>query len=190
MLDLSSDEKAKHFLPRWLRDAQYQCRAEMIVTMSTSCQSRRFAIRDSGMGAMLRPRRRAMDRAAMRPDGYHVGKLAFCREIAGDVLVVSGHCTKFFAGSFVGIEHYDGLAHAFLEIVERRNEVGVSRYEHDAVEVGLNMVNEHLGGDVYVRAFLLGFPHGCVRNLRAGAWRGDTPMALVFLTGKPQYFAR
>ena len=65
MLDLSRDEKAKHFLPRWLRDAQYQCRAEMIVTMSTSCQSRRFAIRDSGMGAMLRPRRRAMDRAAV-----------------------------------------------------------------------------------------------------------------------------
>ena len=92
-------------------------------------------------GGRLFPRRRAVDRAAMRSDRNHFRQLALRREIAWNVLVVSGHCTKFFAGSLVGIEHYDGLARAFLEIVERRNEVGVSRYEHDAVEVGLNVVN-------------------------------------------------
>ncbi len=36
----------------------------------------------------LRPRRRAVNRAAVRPDGYHVGKLAFRRKVAGNVLVI------------------------------------------------------------------------------------------------------
>ena len=90
----------------------------MIVTMSTSCQSRRCAIRDSGMGAILRPRRRAVDRAAMRPDGYHVGELAFRRKVARDVLVVGGHSAKFLAGSFVWIEYDNGFSCALLEVVE------------------------------------------------------------------------
>ena len=36
----------------------------------------------------LRPRRRAVNRAAVRPDGYHVGKLAFRRKVAGNVRIV------------------------------------------------------------------------------------------------------
>ena len=49
---------------------------------------------DGGMAAgrrvrrRLRPRRRAVDRAAMRTNGNCVGKLALCRKVAGDVLVV------------------------------------------------------------------------------------------------------
>ena len=147
----------------------------------------------------LRPRRRAVDRAAMRSNRYDVGKLALCREIAGNVLVVSGHCTKFFAGSFVGIEHYDGLARAFLEIVERRNEVGVARYEHDAVEVLFHVVYEHLRCDVHIRTFLFGLPHGRSRNLFAGfagLYRLNPSMyTMVFFIrvtpkGKSRTFAR
>ena len=71
----------------------------------------------------------------------------------------------------MGIEHNDGLARALLEIVERRDEVGIAGDEHDAVEVGFDVVDEHLGGDVNVGAFFFGFPHGCARNLITGfAW--------------------
>lgn len=42
---------------------------------------------------------------------------------------------------------------------------------------GLHVVDEHLGGDIYVGAFLFGFPHDCMRNL-------------IFQKGKDQTFAR
>ena len=120
------------------------------------------------MGAILRPRRRAVDRAAMRPDGYHVGELAFRRKGAGDVLVVGGHSAKFLAGSFVGIENDDGFPRTLLEVVEWRDEVCIARDENDTVEVGLDMVDEHLGGNVHVGALLFGFPHCRDGNLLAG----------------------
>ena len=119
-------------------------------------------------GGRLFPRRRAVDRAAMRPDGNHFGQLAFRRKVAGDVLVVGGHGTKLFAGAFMGIENDDGFSRALLEIVERRDEVGVAGDEYDAVEVGLHVVDEHLGGDIHVGAFLFGFPDSGERDFSAG----------------------
>ena len=100
----------------------------------------------------LRPRRRAVDRAAMRTNGNCVGKLALCRKVAGDVLVVGGHGAEFFAGAFMRIEHDDGLPRSLLEIVKRGNEVGVSRDKYDTVKVIFHVVDEHLGCDVNIRA--------------------------------------
>ena len=123
---------------------------------------------ENAKAGWLRPCRRAVNRAAMRPDGYHVGELAFRRKVAGDVLVVGGHSAKFLAGSFVGIENDDGFPRTLLEVVEWRDEVCIARDENDTVEVGLDMVDEHLGGNVHVGALLFGFPHGCAWNLSAG----------------------
>ena len=47
-----------------------------------------------------------------------------------------------------------------------------------------NMVNEHLGGDVYVRAFLFGLPDSCTRNLGtglAGEWIASAEALVVAL---------
>ena len=77
-----------------------------------------MAFADGGMAAgrrvrrRLRPRRRAVDRAAMRTNGNCVGKLALCRKVAGDVLVVGGHGAEFFAGAFMRIEHDYGFPRA------------------------------------------------------------------------------
>ena len=116
--------------------------------MADGCRERRLRC-----GGRLCPRRRAVDRAAMRTNGNCVGKLALCRKVAGDVLVVGGYGTEFFAGAFVRIEYDNGFSCAFLEIVKRRNEIGVAGDKYDAVEILFHVVDEHLGSDVYVRAF-------------------------------------
>ena len=64
-------------------------------------------------GGRLFPRRRAVDRAAMRPDGDYLWKLALRRKVAGNVLVVCGHGTKLFAGAFMGIENDDDKGRTF-----------------------------------------------------------------------------
>ena len=119
-------------------------------------------------GRGLCPRRGSVDCAAMRSDWDYVGKLALRRKVARDVFVVCGYSAELFAGAFMRIEHDDGLSRSLLEIVKRRNEVGVSRDKYDTVKVIFDVVDEHLGGDVYVRAFFLGFPHCCYGNLLAG----------------------
>ena len=128
---------------------------------------RRFEVA-SGRGRWRSPCRRAVDRAPMRADGDYLRKLALCRKVAGDVLVVGGYGTEFFAGAFVRVEYDNGFSCAFLEIVKRRNEIGVAGDEYDAVKILFHVVDEHLGSDVYVRAFFFGFPHCCDGNLPAG----------------------
>ena len=128
---------------------------------------RRFEVA-SGRGRWRSPCRRAVDRAPMRADGDYLRKLALCRKVAGNVLVVGGYGTEFFAGAFVRIEYDNGFSCAFLEIVKRRNEIGVAGDEYDAVKILFHVVDEHLGSDVYVRAFFFGFPHCCDGNLPAG----------------------
>ena len=124
-------------------------------------------LRSSGRG----PRRRAVSRAPVRSDGNCLQQLASRRKVAGDVLVVSGHGSEFFAWAFMWIEHDNGLPSVFLEIVEWCYEIGISRDEHDAVEVLFHVVYEHLGCDVHIRTFLFGLPHGRGRNLFAGLAR-------------------
>ena len=122
----------------------------------------------SGRGSRRSPRHRAVDRAPVRPDGDYLRQLALRRKVSRDVLVIGRHGAEFFAGTFVRIEYDDGLSCAFLEVVKRRNEIGVARDEYDAVKIFFHVVDEHLGSDVHVRAFLFGFPHCCNGNLLAG----------------------
>ena len=114
------------------------------------------------------PRRRAVDCAAICAHWYYVGELVSCGKIARNVLVVGGDGAKLLAGSFMRIEHDYGFARVLLEVVKGSNEIRVARYENNAVKIALNMVNEHLGGDVYVRAFLFGLPDSCKRDLWTG----------------------
>ena len=114
------------------------------------------------------PRRRAVDRAAMCPDWDYVGKLAFRRQVAGNVLVVGGYGAQFFAGTLMWVEDDDGFPGLLLKIVERCDEIGVAGYKYDAVEVVFDVIDKHLGRNVYIGAFLFGFPHGCGGDLRAG----------------------
>ena len=122
----------------------------------------------SGRGRWRSPYRRAVDRTSVRTDGDYLWELALCRKVAGDVFVIGGYGTEFFAGAFVRIEHDNGFSCAFLEIVKRRNEIGVAGDEYDAVKILFHVVDEHLGSDVYVRAFLFGFPHCCDGNRSTG----------------------
>ena len=119
-------------------------------------------------GRWFAPRCRAVDHAAICTHWYYVGKLAFCRKVARNVLVVGGDGAKFLARPFMRIEHDYRFTCALLEVVKWCNEIRVARYENDAVEIALNVVNEHLGGDVYIRAYFFGFPDSCKRNLWTG----------------------
>ena len=114
------------------------------------------------------PRRRAVDRAAICAHWYYVGELVFCGKVARNVLVVGGDGAKFLTGSFMRIEHNYGFTRVLLEVVKRCNEIRVAGYENNAVKIALNMVDEHLGGNVYVRALLFGLPDRCKRDLWTG----------------------
>ena len=132
-------------------------RKKLGAARGTAFSRRRFA-----------PRRRAVDRAAICTNWYHVGELVFCGKVARNVLVVGGDGAKFLAGAFMRIEHDYGFTRVLLEVVKGCDEIRVAGYENDAVKIALNMVNEHLGGDVYVRAFLFGLPDSCKRDLWTG----------------------
>ena len=128
----------------------------------------RFASGSEVAGMPLRPRRRAMNRATVRPNGNCFGQLASARQIAWDVLVVCGYCAEFLAWTFMRIEHDNRFAHAFLEIVKRSDKIGVARDKDDAIEVGLYVVDEHLRSDIHIRSLFFRFPHGRTGNLVAG----------------------
>ena len=79
-----------------------------------------MAFADGGMAAgrrarrRLRPRRRAVDRAAMRPDRDYVWQQALRWKVAGDVFIVGGYGAEFFAGALMRIEHDDGFSRSLL----------------------------------------------------------------------------
>ncbi len=83
----------------------------------------------SVLGAALRrsrPCRRAVDRAAMRPDWDYFRQLAFGRKVAGDVPAISGVESEV-CWTLTWIEH-DGLPLELMSHkVERRNKVCISR---------------------------------------------------------------
>ena len=91
-----------------------------------------------------------MDRAPMSTNRDDIRELALRRKVAGNVLVISGHCTQFFAGTFVWIEYDDRLPRVFLEIIERCNEISISGDKYDAVKTRFHVIDEHLRGNVHV----------------------------------------
>jgi len=107
-----------------------------------------------GMRTRLRPRRRAVDRAAMRSHGNHFRQLALRRKVAGDVRVV-GSMIAYVGKSFMRIEHEYLLAKLLSDQVERRNEVRIPADEGNGINVAREHIVEHVGCDIDVRPFLL-----------------------------------
>ena len=85
-------------------------------------------------GRRLCPRRRAVDRAAMRPDWDYVGKLALRWKIAGDVCVVRSMIADV-GKSFMRIEHKYLSAKLVTNNVKRRNEIGITTDEGNCINI-------------------------------------------------------
>ena len=139
-------------------------------------------------GGQLFPRRRSVDRAAMRPDGNHFRQLALCREVARDVRIV-GSMIADVGKSFVRIEHEYLLAKLFSDQVERRNEVRITADEGNSINVAGEHIVEHVGCDIDVRPFFFQLDdmhssvggHFAVSALSVDRWHPDlVPVIISF----------
>ena len=138
-----------------------------------------------GMRTRLRPRRRAVDRAAMRPYWDYVGKLALRRKVAGDVCVVCRHSLKMFGDGFSWVEYKHGFPKFAAECENRSCLIGVSGYQRKAVGVGVHGVDKGCDCKIYVRTLLfklydmshpgMGFFHVCQRMQGASTFRLKPP---------------
>ena len=136
-------------------------------------------------GRRLRPRRRAVDRAAVRPDWDYVGKLALRRKVAGDVCVVCRHSLKMFGDGFSWVEYKHGFPKFAAECENRSCLIGVSGYQRKAVGVGVHGVDKGCDCKIYVRTLLfklydmshpgMGFFHVCQRMQGASTFRLKPP---------------
>ena len=108
-------------------------------------------------GRRLCPRRRAVDRAAVRPDWDYVGKLALRRKIAGDVCVVCRHSLKMFGDGFSWVEYKHGFPKFAAECENRSCLIGVSGYQRKAVGVGVHGVDKGCDCKIYVGSFFFKF---------------------------------
>ena len=73
----------------------------------------------------LRPRRRAVDRTAMCPDGDYLWKLAFRWKVTGDVPALCGVKTEV-CRALTRIEHNCPPLEFVAHKVERRNEIRIT----------------------------------------------------------------
>ena len=118
---------------------------------------------DGGMAAGRRvrrrlcPRRRAVDRAAMRTNGNCVGKLALCRKVAGDVCIVCRRPLKMFGDSFSWVEYKHGFPKFAAECENSSCLIGVSGYQREAVSVGMHGVDKGCDRKIYVGSFFFKF---------------------------------
>ena len=107
-----------------------------------------------GMRTRLCPRRRAVDRAAMRSYGNHFRQLALRWKVARNVRVI-GSMIAYVRKSFVGIEHEYLLAKLLSNQVKWRYEVRIPADEGNGINVVREHIVEHVGCDIDVRPFLL-----------------------------------
>ena len=101
----------------------------------------------------LRPRRRTVDRASVRPDGYDVGELALRRKVAGDVRVI-GSVIADIRKAFVRVKHKYLLAKLSPNQFEGSDEIRIAADERNSINVIRECVVKHVRRDVYVRPLL------------------------------------
>ena len=121
----------------------------------------------------LRPRRRAVDRAAVRSYGNHFGQLALRRKVARDVPALCGVEAEV-CRSLARIENNCPSLEFVAHEVERRNEIRIAG-DYDKSISGICVgVAEKRGGEIYVRPLLLHLYHmykavcGCGTMLAPG----------------------
>ena len=109
-------------------------------------------------GGRLCPRCRAVDRAAMRSDGEHFWKLAFCRKIPGNVPALCGVESEV-GWTLTGIEHdcppFEFVAHE----IERCDEIRIAGDDDKCVGCVCVGVMEKRSGEIYIRPLFFDLYH-------------------------------
>ena len=149
----------------------------------TVADRRRVCPRQGGRGmrTRLRPRRRAMDRAAMRSNRNHFRQLALRRKVAGDVRVVGSRSLKMVGHGFAWIEY----KHRFPKFAAERLNcpclIGIACYQNKAVGIRAHGIDECCDSKVYVRTLL--FKLYNMRHSRVGFF---ADLAFLADMGKPR----
>ena len=99
------------------------------------------------------PRRRAVDCAAVCKC-HSFGKLALCRQVAGNALVVGGKSAKFFAHILMRIKHQCAQAHFMANEAKWRGKVHIPADNYKSVSRLAHDVCHHLCGKIDVGALL------------------------------------
>ena len=141
-----------------------------------------------------RPRRRAVDRAAMRPDRDYVWQLALRRKVAGDVPAICG-VEPEVCRTLARIEH-DGLPLEFVPYkVERRNKVGISGDDDKRIGYVCVGVAEKRGREIDIRSLFFNLYHvnksiwGCRAFLASGIYGRNPCFVLVVVAFNNIYSA-
>ena len=128
----------------------------------------------------LFPRRRAVDRAVVRPDGNYLGQLALSRKVAGNVRVVCRCPLKMVGDGFAGIEYKYGFLELAAESVNRSRLIGIACYQSKAVSVRPHGIDKGGYRKVHVGTFLFEFHN--MRHPGKGFFAG---LAFAVDMGKP-----
>ena len=139
-------------------------------------------------GRRLRPRRRAVDRAAMRSNRNHFGQLALRRKVAGNVPAMCGMEAEV-CRALARIEHDCASLEFVAHEVERRNEIRIAG-DYDKSIGGVCVgIAEKRGREIYVRPLLFNLYHmdkavcGCGTSLASGinGWNPRLVLVVVAL---------
>ena len=106
----------------------------------------------------LRPRRRAVDRTAMCPDGDYLWKLAFRWKVTGDVPALCGVKTEV-CRALTRIEHNCPPLEFVAHKVERRNEIRITGDNDKSIGGICIGIAEKRCREIYVRPFLFDLYH-------------------------------
>ena len=136
----------------------------------------------------LRPRRRAVDRAAVRSYGNHFGQLALRRKVAGDVRVVGCCPFKMLGDCYVGIEHKHRFPKLMAKGVNGSRLIGISCYQNKAVSIRAHCIDKGCDRKVYVRPFFFKFHdmrHACMGFFAGLAFPVDVRKPYLLLAVEP-----
>ena len=125
-----------------------------------------------GMRTRLRPRRRAVDRAAMRSDGNNFRQLALRRKVAGDVPAICSVKAKI-CWTLARIEYYCAPLEFVANKVKRGNEICVARYDDKCVGCICVGIAKKRGGEIDICSFFLNLYH--MDKTVRGCWAFLTP---------------
>ena len=136
---------------------------------------------------LSRPRRRAVNRAAMCADGNDLWQLAFRRQFARDVPAICGMEAKV-CRALARIEHDNLFSEFAPDKVKRSDEVRIAGDDGKCIGSVCVGIAEKRSGEVYIRSFLFDFYHvdkavcGGGANLATWIYRRNPRLVFVVVT--------
>ena len=136
---------------------------------------------------LSRPRRRAVNRAAMCADGNDLWQLAFRRQFARDVPAICGMEAKV-CRALARIEHDNLFSEFAPDKVKRSDEVRIAGDDGKCIGGLCVGIAEKRSGEVYIRSFLFDFYHvdkavcGGGANLATWIYRRNPRLVFVVVT--------